>query len=269
MAFLDINTEAWYKSIKIRRSRRDFNNSTLSLTHINTLNNFVQNLETTKQGIHIRLFSEHTFPLFFKKNNSYYNVQNISSYAIIIGEKNKKYLEEKAGYLGEAFILEATSIGLSTCWLFKNIDWDVLEDSVNLQENEVIYGVIGLGYCGTTFTRREKFIKTFLRFNKRKSLKKLTKKCDINKLHPDIKDLLECARLAPSFKNRQPWEFEVTDTYIKISFKGKNISPNTSSKRLDCGICMLHIDVAAVKHNLTGYWDILDNPNVAKYIFNL
>jgi hypothetical protein len=37
------------------------------------------------------------------------------------------------------------------------------------------------------------------------------------------------------------------------------------SKRLDCGIAMLHIEVAALDCGVKGKWELLEAPRVAKF----
>jgi len=76
--------------------------------------------------------------------------------------------------------------------------------------------------------------------------------------------LLEAARLAPSAANRQPWGFDVQDDGIIVSVRTSG--PEFSvSKRLDCGIAMLHLEVAAVDSGCKGEWEFLPSPQVAKF----
>ena len=39
----------------------------------------------------------------------------------------------------------------------------------------------------------------------------------------------------------------------------------TSDKRLDCGIAMLHIEVAALNCGVKGKWELLASPQVARF----
>jgi len=68
----------------------------------------------------------------------------------------------------------------------------------------------------------------------------------LNREWPDwIISALEAARMAPSAVNRQPWRFSVEeDDSIKISVDSFR-DPYRISKRLDCGIAMVHIEVGA------------------------
>ena len=62
---------------------------------------------------------------------------------------------------------------------------------------------------------------------------------------PWLKTSLEAARLAPSAVNHQPWRFKVEAHSITISVDELKDTFNIS-KRLDCGIAMLHVEIASL-----------------------
>jgi hypothetical protein len=75
---------------------------------------------------------------------------------------------------------------------------------------------------------------------------------------------LEAARLAPSAVNRQPWGFNVEDDGITVFVRTSGPEFNIS-KRLDCGIAMLHIEVAALSSGVKGNWKLLEAPGVGRF----
>ena len=75
---------------------------------------------------------------------------------------------------------------------------------------------------------------------------------------------LEAARLAPSAINRQPWGFNVEDDGITVFVRTSSTEFNVS-KRLDCGIAMLHIEVAALSSGVKGNWKLLETPRVGRF----
>jgi hypothetical protein len=81
-----------------------------------------------------------------------------------------------------------------------------------------------------------------------------------------VDQALEAARLAPSATNRQPWRFDVDASCITISTDKMNVNFGVS-KRLDCGIAMLHIEVATLHAGIQGTWEFLKKPQVARFIF--
>jgi hypothetical protein len=82
---------------------------------------------------------------------------------------------------------------------------------------------------------------------------------------PDwVNPSLEAARRAPSAANRQPWGFDVQDDGITVFVRTAGPEFNVS-KRLDCGIAMLHLEVAALDSGCRGKWEFLPSPQVAKF----
>ena len=55
---------------------------------------------------------------------------------------------------------------------------------------------------------------------------------------------VETARLAPSAVNRQPWRFRMDAGALVIARDGAMETPKVT-KRLDCGIAMLHAELGA------------------------
>ena len=60
------------------------------------------------------------------------------------------------------------------------------------------------------------------------------------------------------------WRFLVREESITLSTDDLNDSYGIS-KRLDCGIAMLHIEVACRVHGIAGGWRFLDPPGVATW----
>ena len=64
--------------------------------------------------------------------------------------------------------------------------------------------------------------------------------------------------------NRQPWGFQVENDGVTVYIR--TTGPDFSvSKRLDCGIAMLHIEVAALVCGVRGKWQFLKSPQVARF----
>jgi hypothetical protein len=80
----------------------------------------------------------------------------------------------------------------------------------------------------------------------------------------EIVKCLEAARLAPSAGNRQPWRFSAGSGFVEIGAAGARDSERYS-KRLDCGIAMLHLELGARAAGKTGAWSLLEYPRVARY----
>ena len=75
---------------------------------------------------------------------------------------------------------------------------------------------------------------------------------------------VQAATVAPSAMNRQPWRFRFDDGGLVVGFDGAD-TPRIS-KRLDCGIAMVHAELAMVSRDVTGSWETLPSPDVARFV---
>ena len=100
----------------------------------------------------------------------------------------------------------------------------------------------------------------FGRMHKRKLLKELVERVPNKKWQHEA---LEAARLAPSAVNRQPWRFSFDDRSITIDPDSGRDSYKIS-RRLDCGIAMLHLELGARNEGVHGRWSF-PSDHLARY----
>lgn len=149
-------------------------------------------------------------------------VSGTTRFAVIIENTRTPHAGYYAGISGEAFVLEAVSLGLGTCWLgsFKRRGVNV-----ELGENERVDAIIALGVPkeGTVPAR------------KRKTLQQLCRR-DPSAWPLWAYNAVECVRNAPSAMNLQPWRF---------SFSGRTLLLNRTwyASPLVMGIAMLHMSL--------------------------
>lgn len=148
---------------------------------------------------------------------------------------------ETAGYIGEAFVLEATAMGLSTCWLGANFSKAGLKKAVPLAHEEKLVCVISAGKGAQAYTRR-----------KRRSIEELTELTleEFEALPQWKRTAIECAQRAPSAINAQPWSFDPAGEGIAV----ENTAWNFGWGKLDCGIAMLHVELGAAHCGISGEW---------------
>lgn len=158
--------------------------------------------------------------------------------AFIAGPKASPH---SIGYFGEAFILEATALGLGTCWVGGTYQKRLARTLVPLQEGERIVAVTPLGIAGESYVGRP-----------RKSLEELTglSQEQLQSLSDWQQSALSCARLAPSAVNRQPWRFLPGEKGIELIQTGNNFGYGG----VDLGIAMLHIELGAAHCSVSGTW---------------
>ena len=185
-------------------------------------------------GITVRMF----------KGPGLKGIKGTDVYAVVVAKKNAPM--ELEGFMGEALVLEATSMGLGTCWLGAMFYPEIIHRNVNLQNDEVVHCVIALGKCSQPAFAP-----------KRKDLTKLCGKteADLAALGVWQKDAVLAARLAPSAMNQQPWKIEADKTSVSIletSVLFKKYAP------LDRGIAMLHAAVGAYHAGREAVWKKVD-----------
>lgn len=261
---MGISVEKLYEAIKVRRSTRNFNGQPVSSELQDQLKAAADNLNTRLEGVRIALATESPEKVFKGILGSYGKIKGAPMYAAFIGDLSDPNVQEKAGYLGEIFILEATSLGLASCWIGGTFNSDMVKHCIEIRKGEKVLAVSPLGYKARVKNLEDKLMRGFAGSDKRKDLKRLCEGLPENQWSQGIRGMLEAARLAPSAMNRQPWHFIIEEDGIKVSVERDNFSMGLS-KRLDCGIAMAHIDLAASNYRLQGTWKYLRPPEVAKF----
>ena len=152
-----------------------------------------------------------------------------------------------AGISGEAFVLEATSCGVATCWVSGT--YRKKESPVHLYPGEVLAAVIPLGLDAGPETepvrRTRKPLKWFLESG--------------GEDWPDY--ALQAARLvreAPSAMNRQPW---------KLRLNSQSLSLTGAANSLDTGIALLHMEAALFEKDRQWVLDAGGKQPAARVLF--
>ena len=135
--------------------------------------------------------------------------------AFVAGEKAQ---DHTVGYMGEAFILEATALGLGTCWVGGSFRKSHTASLLPLEAG--VEALTGLDQAA------------------------------LQALPEWQQSALSCARLAPSAVNRQPWRFQPEGTGIRIV----KTSGNFGFGGVDLGIAMLHMELGAAHCSVSGQW---------------
>ena len=147
-------------------------------------------------------------------------VNGTTRFAVLLVDREVPHAEQHAGFLGEALVLEAVSLGLGACWLGSFKRGGI---PVEIHENEKPAAIIALGVPLTNAPT----------VRKRKTLQKL---CggDPSGWPLWAYNAAECVRNAPSAMNFQPWRF---------AFSGHTLLLKKTwyATGLDMGIALLHM----------------------------
>jgi hypothetical protein len=259
---MDIPFESWYAAIPQRHSQRTYNGQRLSDKSLDRLEDLCERFRPFR-GVRAVIIRETPEGVYKGIVGSYGEIKAAPHLAAFIGDMSIPEVQESTGYLGEGVILEATSMGLQTCWIGGFFRPEILENTLELGEKEKILSITPIGHGVSKKSTRDKVMSFAIRSHRRKSLEKLVTNSS-KELTPWPRTALEAARLAPSAANRQPWRFTVGDDSITIS-AGKERGISRISRRLDCGIAMLHLELGARVNGKQGEWELLSTPDVAKY----
>lgn len=261
---MEIPYTRWYPAIKERRSKRIFDQQRALKPDVLAALEEVCNSFRPFPHARAVLVKESIDTVFTGILGSYGKVRGAPALIAFIGQVGGDHVPEEVGYTGEGIILEATALWLNTCWVAGFFRETHVAGIAGVGRNEKVLAVTPVGYALEPAPFEEKLMSVFGLHRQRKPLARLVTGVDRN-MWPDwIKTALEAARLAPSAVNRQPWGFHVERDGVTV-FVRTGRSRVVVSKRLDCGIAMLHAHVGALQCGQPGKWEFLQSPQIAKY----
>lgn len=260
---MEIPFHRWHSAIKERRSRRHYQEQNLAIDLVRKIEDLCKHYRPYPE-VRAVLVQQSPDSVFKGAVGHYGKIKNAPAYIAFIGDKEGAFVQEKIGYLGEGIILEATSLGLATCWVAGFFRPEVAAIQTGTLDHEKVWAVTPVGYAAENLTFEEKVMAGFGRHNQRKPLAELCTGIKETQWPKWIRTAVEAARLAPSAVNRQPWRFHINSDSITVGVDSLKDSYNLS-KRLDCGIAMMHVEVAAKDCGAEGQWQFLIPPEVARY----
>jgi nitroreductase len=166
-----------------------------------------------------------------------------------------------AGYLGEALVLEATRLGLGTCWIAGTFDKTVSRDLIELGDDEQVVAVTPLGYPTRQQAGGERLLRTMIKASARLSVEKLAPGILDDSWPPWAAAAVQATRLAPSGANRQPWRFRLDGGSLVLGGAEKLYW----TAPIDFGIALLHVELGARHEGVTGAWTRLPAPDIAAF----
>ena len=172
---------------------------------------------------------------------SYFRIEGAPSSLVLAVSGNDPDRYWRLGYLTELVVLEATSIGLSTCWATGSFSRKVVDEVVSLDSDAHLVGVVSLGYASETPKPQ-----------RRKPLARIAPGFD-SWPRWAVRGV-EAARLAPSAVNRQPWRFTCIDGGKVGLSMDAGILGVSQIPRLDCGIAAAHFELGANDAGVEGIW---------------
>jgi hypothetical protein len=254
----------WYPAIAERRSYRIYDSTPPAPEALQAVRTVCETFRPFDCA-RVVLVEEPQSDVFTGVFGSYGKVKNAAAFLAFIGDTVCPNVQEHVGYTGEGAILEATALGLNTCWVAGFFDRKKASAQLKLAESERLLAVSPLGYAVKNEDMEEKVMSGFGRHRQRIPADRMLGAMTSNDVAGWQKQAIEAARLAPSAINRQPWGFKVRPESITVYVRTAGPEFHVS-KRLDCGIAMMHLEVAALSAGIRGSWEFLAAPNVAKFV---
>ncbi|MFC1934898.1 nitroreductase family protein [Chloroflexota bacterium] len=260
---MEIPALRWLSAISTRRSRRQYNGMAIAQDMHKHLSKFCAEFKPFPHARSV-LVNESPKRLFKGIIGPYGKIKGAPAFVALIGNMDSPNVQEETGYTGEGVILEAEALNLATCWVGGFFRREVASSFIKMTDNERIIAVTPVGYSLEHKSLEERLMTGFGWTHRRKYLSTMVAGLKEAEWPEWIRASLKAAMIAPSAVNRQPWCFKVEPDSIMVSVNKPGIEFNVA-KRLDCGIAMLHIEVAALSNNIQGKWEFWEAPHVARF----
>lgn len=236
--------EAVYK----RKSVRKYSNHRLSPSVLSEIKAKINNIDKLFEDIDSRIVvaedGEKVQKTFSGLKSKIARV-DAPHYLIGVSEEKEGYLEN-IGYMVEEAVLYLTRNNIASCWLGSGIESGLLEDIFDFQGNTVILAAFG--------EPEKRALRDDPGSASRKDIGKLM--IDGHEdLPKDVDKMIDCARMAPSALNSQPWRFLYEEETLHIFIEKKGMFKKLAGKisdlnrlnHIDVGIALKHLEIGAQK----------------------
>jgi hypothetical protein len=252
----------WLAAVARRSSRRAFDGQPVPSATLDVVDECCRRFRPYA-GARVALVRAPEVDVFTGILGSYGRVTGTPHLLVFIADERGSFADQHVGFTGEGVVLEATRLGLDTCWVGGFFKAAKVSRVVELAEGERVYAVSPLGYARRSVGAAERSMQSMAGSKKRKCVEELAP--GIGSSWPEwAVTAVETARLAPSAVNRQPWRFRLEDGGLVIA-KDSSFETPKVTKRLDCGIAMLHAELGATASGAEGVWTDLDGSDVSRF----
>lgn len=224
------------EAIEQRISRRSYLNIPIDSDKLQLLKEAIQSYNHDS-GLSLQLIEDggKTFQGFRKSYGLFHGVR---SFIALVGKTSDPDLMEKAGYYGELLVLEATALGLGTC--FVGASYDKKNCPCKVEKDESLVCVITIGPVEASQSWKERVIYRMVHIGSGKQDKTYSS----NEETPSwFVQGIKAAQLAPSTVNRHPARFSyhsgIATAYVEDT-GGSNL--------IDLGIAKANFELAAGGH---------------------
>ena len=234
--------EKYRQAIGQRVSTRRFAGGAVAESELDKLRGLV-GAYNEESGLSMQLVVGDTAPFEGKQASGMF--QGSSGYLALIGKASDAHRMEKEGYFGERFVLEATSMGIGTCWVASSFGRE--KSAASVGEGEILDLAIVFGIAEKKLSLKEKMIRKVLGKNAR-TIADVAPDAEVS---PEwFKAGVYAVMKAPSTKNSMPFLFAFNNGAAVAKAVGDH-----ERVMVDLGIAKLHFEIGAGN----GKWEQGDN----------
>ena len=217
------------EAIDVRQSHRRYTGAPLGEENARILEDCIKKINE-ESGLSIQLIQNS--PETFAK--SYCGIKGTDSLIAVVGNEDETYLLEKVGYYGEKVVLEATRLGLGTCWVSFTYDRD--KCPCVIEPGQKLVMVIAVGEIAEDHQHEDEFGKQISHRNSRP----IEYMYSSDGEPPEwFIDGMNAVAKAPSNLNAQPVKFFYSPSKVIAYVDGVPANQN-----IDLGIAELHFELA-------------------------
>jgi nitroreductase len=258
---------AWYDAIAVRRSRRRYSDRKVAAPALEALTAFAERFRLAP-GARVALVAgggDVFTGMLDRFGGAYGRVEGAPLTAAFIGPQES---DLQIGYVGEAFVLEATRLGLGTCWVAGMFDRKGAAGLVKLHRGEHVFAVTPVGHPVEHKRMVERVMSKAVRSAARRQVEEIAPLLMRTSGHGHpawpawAVTAVEAARLAPSGANKQPWRFSMMHDALVMGHAERT----GWTAPIDFGIAMLHVELGAAREGVHGAWERLEEPLVARFV---
>lgn len=252
----------WLAAVARRTSRRAFDGEPVGAEILDELGECCRTFRPYPDA-RVVLVRSTEIDVFKGIAGSYGKVTGSPHLLVFVADAHKPFPDQHVGYTGEGIVLEATRLGLDTCWVGGFFSAQKVGRVVDLSDGERVYAVSPVGHAVSAPSSSESTMRRMAGSHKRKSIDEVAPGIDGSWPEWAVA-AVETARIAPSAVNRQPWRFRLDDGQLVVA-KDRGFETPKVTKRLDCGIAMLHLELGALAEGIRGAWTDLNGADVARF----
>lgn len=219
------------EAIEMRHSRRSYLSTPIASDSKKVLKAAIDNYNKIS-GLSIQ-FVENGSEAFKGFNLTYGMFHGVSSFLAMVGSTTEVNLNEKVGYYGELLVLEATKLGLGTCWVSGT--FNKKQCNCTVRDNETLVCIIPVGNVEEQRSFKERAIYKFAH----RGTKTIEQLYTSDVQAPDwFLEGIKAVQKAPSAINQQPVHFNYQTGIITAS-----VDASAGHRLIDLGIAKAHFDI--------------------------